>query len=364
MQHFEEPVVSAEGEGASMTVFTAGHAAVWADLIAAVPAEAGDRLAALREIAGVTGVAHYSEGRPEAIVVGQRRPAAAMMRIALFWSAPNFIAGDGPRLLEALEKEALAQDVLCLRADEDMVQRIGGQWQRRDGFLQRWIGNEPAGRQGQVPPSWPQTAGFTCGPSALAMAMGGIAPALLPDRALEVELWREATTIIGPSGPGGCDPYGLALAARRRGLRVEIFMSSAEPVFLDRASSEERRGLMRFVQAGFKREAEAASLPVETRAFAVEEIGQALDRGLSALVLIDQAPMMGHTCPHWVLVHGHGDGVYFLNDPWIEPDRLEQKMDVVDLPVRAAELDRMAWYGNPAYRAAVLVGPGPATRKR
>jgi hypothetical protein len=66
--------------------------------------------------------------------------------------------------------------------------------------------------------------------------------------------------------------------------------------------------------------------------------------------------MMGHTCPHWVLVHDHGDGVYFLNDPWIEPDRLEQKMDVVDLPVRAAELDRMAWYGNPAYRAAVLVG--------
>lgn len=364
MQHFEEPVVSAEGEGAGVTVFTAEHAAVWADLIAAVPAETGDRLAALRKIAGVTGVARYREGRPEAIVVGQRRPAAALMRIALFWSTPNFIATDGPRLLEALEKKALAQDVLCLRADEDTALRIGGQWQRRDGFLQRWIGSEPPRRQGQVPPSWPQTAGFTCGPAALAMAMAGIDPALLPDRALEIGLWREATTIIGPSGPGGCDPYGLALAAHRRGLRVEMFMSSAEPIFLDRASSEERRELMRFVQAGFKREAEAASLPIETRAFAVEEIGQALERGLSALVLIDQAPMMGHTCPHWVLVHGHGDGLYFLNDPWIEPDRLEQKMDAVDLPVRAAELDRMAWYGNPAYRAAVLVGPGPATRKR
>jgi len=354
MQHFEEPVVSAEGEGANVTVFTAEHVAVWADLIAAVPAEAGDRLAALREIAGVTGVACYSEGRPEAIVVGQRRPAAAMLRIALFWSAPNFIAGDGLRLLEALEKEALAQDVLCLRADEDTAQRIGGQWQRRDGFLQRWTGSEPNRRQ--VPPSWPQTAGFTCGPSALAMAMAGIDPALRPDRALEVELWREATTIIGPSGPGGCDPYGLALAAHRRGLRVEIFMSSAEPIFLDRASSQERRGLMSFVQAGFRREAEAASLPIEARVFAVEEIGQALDRGFSALVLIDHAPMMGDTCPHWVLVHGHGDGVYFLNDPWIEPDRLELAMDVVDLPVRAAELDRMAWYGNPACRAAVLVG--------
>lgn len=267
MQHFEEPVVAKGG----VTVFTTEHAAVWADLIAAVPAETGDRLAALREIADVTGVAQYGDGRPEAIVVGQRRSAAAMMRIALFWSAPNVSAGDRSRLLEALDKEALAQGVLCLRAEEEMVQRIGGQWQRRDGFLQRWIGSEPTRRQ--VPPSWPQTAGFTCGPSALAMAMAGLDPALRPDRALEVELWREATTIIGPSGPGGCDPYGLALAAHRRGLRVEIFMSSAEPIFLDRASSEERRGLMSFVQAGFKREAEAASLPIEARAFAVEEIG-------------------------------------------------------------------------------------------
>ena len=341
---------------ASVTVFTAEDASVWAGLAAAVPAEVGDRLASLREIAGVTGVAQYSEGRLKAIVIGQRRPAAAMMRIALLWSAPSFIAANGSRLLEALETEALAQDILCLRADEDTVLRIGGQWERRDGFLQRWIGIEPARGHGQIPPSWPQTAGFTCGPSALAMAMAGLDPALRPDRALEVELWREATTIIGPSGPGGCDPYGLALAAHRRGLRVEVFMSCAEPIFLDRASSEERRGLMSFVQAGFKREAEAASLPIDERAFAIEEIGQALDRGFLPLVLIDQAVMMGHTCPHWVLVHGHGDGVYFVNDPWIEPDRLEQKMDVIDLPVRAAELDRMAWYGNPAYRAAVLVG--------
>lgn len=339
-----------------MTVFTAEDAAVWAVLRAAVPAEIGHRLDALREIAGVTGVAQYREGRPEAILIGQRRPAAAMMRLALFWSAPNLSSGDALRLLEALEREARARDVLCLRADEDTALRIGGQWERRDGFLQRWIGIERSRGQGQVPPSWPQTAGFTCGPSALAMAMAGLDPALRPDRALEVELWREATTIIGPSGPGGCDPYGLALAAHRRGLRVEVFMSSAEPIFLDRASSQEKRGLMSFVQAGFKREVEAASLPNEPRAFAVDEIGQVLDRGFLALVLIDQAPMMGYTCPHWVLVHGQGDGIYFLNDPWIEPDRLEQPMDVVDLPVTVAELDRMAWYGNPAYRAAVLVG--------
>ncbi|TPM25133.1 peptidase C39 family protein [Mesorhizobium sp. B2-3-4] len=340
---------------AGVAVFTAEDAAVWAGLAAAVPAEVADRLADLRKIAGVTGVVQYSvEGHALAFVVGQRRPAAAMMRVALFWTGA--VTADGPLLLEALEREASGQDVLCLRADAATVARLGGHWEQRAGFLQRWIGIEPTRRQERIPPSWPQTAGFTCGPSALAMAMAGLDPALPPDRALEVALWREATTIIGPSGPGGCDPYGLALAAHRRGLRAELFMSSAEPIFLDRAASQERRGLMEFVQTGFKREAEAASLPNEPRAFAIEELALALDRGLLALVLIDQAPMMGYTCPHWVLVHGHGEGVYFVNDPWIEPDRLEQAMDVVDLPVMAAELDRMAWYGDPAYRAAVLVG--------
>ncbi|WP_137930281.1 peptidase C39 family protein [Mesorhizobium comanense] len=344
---------------ARMTTFAAEDAAVWASLPAAVPAAIADRLAELRKNAGVAGVVQYSpEGRPLAIVVGQRRPAAAMMRIVLAWTAAGFTATDGPRLLETLEKEAFGQDVLCLRADEETVLRIGGQWERRDGFLQRWIGIEPTRPQERTPPSWPQTAGFTCGPSALAMAMAGLDPALLPDRALEVALWREATTIIGPSGPGGCDPYGLALAAHRRGLRAQVFMSSADPIFLDRASSAERRGLMEFVQTGFRREAVASGIPVAPRAFAIEEIGQALDRGLLALVLIDQAPMMGYTCPHWVLAHGHGDGIYFLNDPWIEPDRQEQPTDVHDLPVMAAQLDRMAWYGNPAYRAAVLIGPG------
>ncbi|MBZ9997848.1 peptidase C39 family protein [Mesorhizobium sp. BH1-1-4] len=345
--------------GTGMAVLASDDPAGWAGLMAALPADIAERLAGLQAIAGVTCIAQYgAEGHPLAIVVGQRRPAAAMMRIALAWTAGGFMAADGQRLLEALETDALAQNVFCLRADEDTASRLGGQWQRRDGFLQRWIGIEPSRRQDRIPPSWPQTAGFTCGPSALAMAMAGLDPALLPDRALEVELWREATTIIGPSGPGGCDPYGLALAAHRRGLRTEVFMSSAEPIFLDRASSEERRGLMAFVQTGFRREVEAASLPNAARAFAVEELAQALDRGLLALVLIDQAPMMGYTCPHWVLVHGRGDGVFFLNDPWIEPDRAEQAMDVVDLPILEAELDRMAWYGNPAYRAAVLVGSG------
>lgn len=345
----------ANGE-ARMAVLNSKDNAVWASLAAAVPAGIANRLDALLNIAGVTGVVQYSaDGRPRAFLAGQRRPGAAMMRIALSWTAASVTATERLRLLEALEREAFEQGVLCLRAD--IALPVGGQWEERDGFRQRWIGVEPTRRQEGVPPLWPQTAGFTCGPSSLAMAMAGVDPSLRPGRALEVELWREATTIIGPNGPGGCDPFGLALAAHRRGLRCEVLMSSAGPIFLDRASTEQRRGLMEFVQTDFKRQALLSGIVVEPRAFRLGELGEALDRGLVALVLIDQQPMMGYTCPHWVLVHGHGEGIYFLNDPWIEPDRLEHAMDVFDLPVTAVEFDRMAWYGSPPYRAAVLVGP-------
>ncbi|WP_421915442.1 peptidase C39 family protein [Mesorhizobium sp.] len=329
----------------------------WAALCAALPPDVARHVSALQAIAGVLGVVqHSAEGRPVAVMIGQRRPVAAMMRIVLFWTAPSFFAADTARVLEMLEKEAFSRAVLCLRADEDISRRIGAHsWQGRGAFHEHWIGIRPD-RPDAIPPFYPQSAGFTCGPSALAMAMGGLDSAIQPDRTLEIDLWREATTIIGPTGPGGCDPYGLALAAHRRGLRVEVFMSSAQPIFLDRASTDERRGLMEFVQAGFKREAGLAGIPVERRAFAIDELGQALDRGLLALVLIDQAPMMGYTCPHWILVHGHGDGVYFINDPWIEPERFELPADVFDLSVAGPMLDRMAWYGTPAYRAAVLIG--------
>ncbi|WP_354461953.1 peptidase C39 family protein [Mesorhizobium shangrilense] len=332
----------------------------WATLAAALPQDVARRVPALQAIAGVVGVVqHSAEGRPVAVMVGQRRPAAAMMRIVLFWTAPSFFPADTTRVLETLEKEAFSRGVLCLRAGEDIAGLVDERsWQGRNGFREHWIGGRPGRRPEAVAPLYPQSAGFTCGPSTLVMAMAGLDTSAQPDRVLEIELWREATTIIGPTGPGGCDPYGLALAAHRRGLRVEVFMSSEQPIFLDRASTEERRGLMEFVQTGFKREAGMAGIPLQHRAFAIDELRQALDRGLLALVLIDQAPMMGYTCPHWVLVHGHGDGVYFINDPWIEPDRLELPADVFDLPVAAPMLDRMAWYGTPAYRAAVLIGAG------
>ena len=80
-------------------------------------------------------------------------------------------------------------------------------------------------------------------------------PSLRPSPILELELWRETTTIFMNAGPGGCEPYGLSLALRRRGLSPEIFVSRPPPYFLDTVHSEDQRRVMRLVQDEFRRDA-------------------------------------------------------------------------------------------------------------
>ncbi len=56
-----------------------------------------------------------------------------------------------------------------------------------------------------------QTLGFTRGASCLMMAMKALDRDLVLDRTLELQIWRESTTIYMTAGHGGCGPYGLAL---------------------------------------------------------------------------------------------------------------------------------------------------------
>ena len=37
--------------------------------------------------------------------------------------------------------------------------------------------------------------------------------------------------------------------------------------------------------------------------------------------------------------------------------KVDARVDVVDLPIRGAMFDRLGWAGEPAYRAALIIGP-------
>ena len=83
------------------------------------------------------------------------------------------------------------------------------------------------------PPYFHQTTEFTCGPACMMMALAWAKPNLQPTPALEFKLWREATTIFMTSGPGGCEPYGVAVTLKRHGLFPQVHVSRDGPYFLD-----------------------------------------------------------------------------------------------------------------------------------
>lgn len=273
----------------------------------------------------------------------QRRTSQMMMIIA--WSCPPEAApvlaravlafcGDGARLIRALPDQAEAIDSLGLRDSGR-------------GYFQRWLGPEIVSRHetGQ----YVQSTGFTCGPVSLAMAMGQDVT-----RSTEIAIWREATTMIGHTGPGGCDPYGVALAARRRGFEVELWFDSESPVLLDRANTEEKKDLMRFVQSEFRTEAEAI-LPIHRAALSADELTRVVRGGSMVILLIDQCHTHDHHAPHWVLVHAEQDGSFLVNDPWAEPEDGETVADVDCIPIACDTLMRMGSYGDPAYHAALVL---------
>lgn len=94
--------------------------------------------------------------------------------------------------------------------------------------------------------------------------------------------------------PGGCDPYGLLLAAASRSYPVKVFMSMPEAILIDRDNTEAKRDLMKFVQVGFKGSVLGAGITVEDRAFTITELGDAVAAG-SIAGLIDQMETQGRT---------------------------------------------------------------------
>jgi Peptidase_C39 like family len=293
--------------------------------------------------------AHDAGGRLLGVVAGRQRRSAAVMRLTA-WQAETDCAA---ALAEAFEAAARAAGALAIRATDDMLDAIAAFALEPTGrgYAQRWLG-AGVDCDPQIG-AFQQTTGFTCGPAALAMA-------LQPEvtRHDEIALWREATTVIGLAGPGGCDPYGLALAAARRAKTVMLYIDTEQPVLLDRADTAEKRALMRFVQGEFKAAAKQA-LTVVPHALPVEEMQAAIAGGARVLLLVDQCHTHDHTAPHWLLAHAvgsfSGGDLFLVNDPWCEAEDGEVAADCDCLPMRAATLQTMGSYGAPPYRAAIVL---------
>jgi len=224
----------------------------------------------------------------------------------------------------------------------------------------------PAGAGGDGPrldlPYYAQTLGFTCGPACLMMAMRHFDPKLRLDRTLELVLWKEATTVFMTAGLGGCEPFGLAVAAGRRGYRAEVLVPGRGVPFLGSVRTEDKKEVVRLVHRQMKAEAESLGTAVRYRGFGSADIARALRGGAVPIVLVSAHRLHGFRVPHWVVVTGFDGRNIYLHDPYERHYRPHPRR-ARHLRVSAGEFERMTRWGKDSLRSAVLIRPAPRARK-
>jgi ribosomal-protein-alanine acetyltransferase len=221
-------------------------------------------------------------------------------------------------------------------------------------LMEKRLVPEAAARAPRLP-FYEQSLDFTCGPAALLMAMAALDRKVKPSRIEELRIWREATLIFMTSGHGGCDPFGLALAAHRRGFPVEILVTDPGLLFLQSVRSEEKREAMKLVQEDFRREAKKARIPLRHKRLSMKELRRLLDEGAMPILLVSSYRIWGEKVPHWVLVTGHHGNTFFLHDPFVDYKERRTRMESANMPVTTAELERMARYGAERLSTAVIL---------
>jgi ribosomal protein S18 acetylase RimI-like enzyme len=210
-------------------------------------------------------------------------------------------------------------------------------------------------------PYYRQTLDFTCGPAALMMAMAALRPQAPLDRTEELRVWREATTIFMTSGHGGCGPYGLALAAHRRGFRASVVVSDPGVHMVDTVRSPEKQEVMRLVQADMEREIRSAGIPMELRAVSLDEIERRFGANEIPLILISSWQIWEERVPHWVVVTGFDDHFVYVHDPWLDPEEGDVPADVINMPIGRQQFRRMSRFGRRGLQTAVFVAAPEAT---
>ncbi|MBZ9612594.1 peptidase C39 family protein [Rheinheimera maricola] len=200
-----------------------------------------------------------------------------------------------------------------------------------------------------------QTTPFTCGPACLLMAFNYFAPGKYAPAALEIDIWREATTIFMTSGHGGCGPRGLALAAYNRGFEVEIYLNKEGPLFTDSVRNEVKKAILQRVHDTFQQKVDQKAIPLYSSELGISKIKQLLQDGALLLVLISTWQFDKSKAPHWVVVCAVDEHFVYINDPDTEDIPWLSSAERQYIPVKHSVFIKAFSYGKNRLKAAIAI---------
>jgi ribosomal protein S18 acetylase RimI-like enzyme len=280
--------------------------------------------------------------------------------------------GLGRRLLERVEARALARGCSHLRLEVRLDNHAALNLYEANGYrhLRSLPGYYQDGAEGlrlekrlcadtcapRAVPYYAQSTGFSCGPACLLMAMAALQPQRPLERREEIQLWREATTVYMTSGHGGCSPQGLALAAWRRGLRVDLHLSEQGPLFLDGVRDRHKKELMQQVHDDFV--AALGASDVRQLPAACLDLPALLAEGGQPLVLISSFRLFRRKAPHWVLLTGYDQGRVYFHDPALHHSPRHRAEDCQHMAVSHADFEAISAFGQQRLRAVVVLRNG------
>ncbi|MCV2885523.1 GNAT family N-acetyltransferase/peptidase C39 family protein [Aestuariibacter sp. AA17] len=280
--------------------------------------------------------------------------------------------GLGKQLIEALEQTTLSFDKLFMRLEvaenneaaislyKSMGYKVFGTYTHyyEDNSnalrMQKDIRQQFVARKLSPYPWYQQTTEFTCGPSSLMMALGKLDKQFVLSQRLELDLWREATTIFMMAGHGGCHPIGLALAAHKRGYKSEVFINQALPLFTGGVRSTHKKEIIEHVELHFEEQATAEGITIKNEEFTLEHLKAALSSGKAVLTMISTYQLDGHKVPHWIAVTAIDDTCLYIHDPCVD-DLHSAPLDCQHIPIALDDFYKLSSYGKTKLRTAVLL---------
>ena len=280
----------------------------------------------------------------------------------------------GKRLLEESEQIAAANGRLFMRIEVAESNQSAINLYKRQGYrvfgeyhdyyddhqdalrMQKTVRHAPADLQTLRANWYQQTTDFTCGPASLMMAMSALEPTISCDQSLEIDLWRESTTVFMTSGVGGTHPFGLALAAQRRGIEAEVYINTRQTLFLEGVRTPTKKEIMALVHKQFFNECAQEGISINYQDATQNRLAQWLKESCAVIMLISTYRLDGKKAPHWVLVTGIDSECLYVHDPHRD-ERWQQAIDCQHVPIARQDFDRMASFGASRIRCAIVLKP-------